>query len=200
MTISAEEQQAAEQILRVELARQDAKVLEEARAALSALGWGQPAGGGGSKRPRRGQPEGKNFICELCAPRLFIGCTVLCTNVGKSHFPFMFVFVLVEPVGGGEILHPLPTTIDELCYELRLDVSRFTINEFKARLVARGLPVSGTRDALEARFLLAGAEFAPIKDFAEYTRLAKSRRFQLKHVIPTRAGDLIDTLLARCNK
>ena len=106
---------------------------------------------------------------------------------------------MVEPAGGGEILHPLPTSIDELCYELRLDVSRFTINEFKARLVARGLPVSGTRDALEARFLLAGAEYTPIKDLAEYTRLAKSRRLQLKHVIPTRAGDLIDTLLARCD-
>jgi len=62
VTISAEEQHAAEEILRLELARQDAKVLEEARAALSALGWGQPVGGGGSKRPRRGQPEGKSFI------------------------------------------------------------------------------------------------------------------------------------------
>ena len=89
MTISVEEQQAAEQILRVELARQDAKVLEEARAALSALGWGQPAGGGGSKRPRRGQPEGKNFNCEQCVPRFYLGCIVLCS----SHFPFMFVSI-----------------------------------------------------------------------------------------------------------
>lgn len=90
--------------------------------------------------------------------------------------------------------------MDELCYESRLNLSVFTISDFKARLAARGLSVSGTRDVLEARFLQAGAEYAPIKDLAEYTQLAKGRRLQLKYVIPTRAGELIDTLLARCSK
>lgn len=97
-------------------------------------------------------------------------------------------------------MHPLPNTLEDLCYESRLDLSKFTVSDYKARLAARGLPVSGNRDVLEVRFLLAGAAYTPIQDLAEYTRLAKSRRLQLRYVIPTRAGDLVDELLARCNK
>lgn len=93
---------------------------------------------------------------------------------------------------------PLPADIDDLCYESRLELSSFTVPDFKARLAARGLPVSGSRGELEARFLSAGADYAPIKDLPEYTRLAKQRKRQLKHVLVTRADELIDSLLARC--
>lgn len=190
MVITAADQQGAEALLHAEKERQDAQLLQDAREGLSTLlGWGREEGASATGRPKRAKKEGTIAI-------LFFGIELyeFANRMCKST-------IHTEPTSEvGVILHPLPTSVAELCYESRLDLSKFTVDQFKSRLAARGLPTSGNRATVEARFLRAGAEFAPILDFEEYSRLATEYRYALRGVLPTRADALIDELLGKCNK
>ncbi len=95
----------------------------------------------------------------------------------------------------------MPTTVDELCYELRIDSlhsMNMTVTDLKERLLARGEASAGNRETSMSRFILAGALYKPIKDIYEYKRIAKRDFIFLKGFLPTRTDNMIDVLLARC--
>ncbi len=93
----------------------------------------------------------------------------------------------------------LPTTVDELSYESRLRIDELRVYEAKDMLAARGLSTSGNKDAMIARLVLAGADYAFIKDKTEYIRLAKKCKYLLRNVPRGEEEALIDKLLVRCD-
>ncbi len=56
----------------------------------------------------------------------------------------------------------------------------------KDMLAARGLSTSGNKDAMVARLLLAGADYAFIKDKARYIKLAKMHKYLLRMCLSER--------------
>ncbi len=54
------------------------------------------------------------------------------------------------------------------------------------------------RAVLESRLIQAGAQLQVIANRAEYYALAKENLNFVRGVLPTRAGTLVDELLARC--
>jgi hypothetical protein len=137
LQVSEADQERAEERLRLELRRQDNALLQDAKAAIAKIvpSNSELSSRRSSKRPRR-------------ATAAASGDAAVAASDDEK-----------EP----ELEEVLKrNSIRDLSYEERLELDTFTIPYFKDFLAARGLPTSGGRADLEARFLLAGMLFATV--------------------------------------